>query len=52
MGATPAELTNQETGSESPVALWFGIGLGAVGIVGLIIGAFILVSSNGREISD
>ena len=42
---TPAEVPNQESGPRTSVALWFGVGLGAVSLVGVAVGAFILVSS-------
>ena len=42
---TPTEMPNRESESGTPLALWFGVGLGAVSLVGLMIGAFILVSS-------
>ena len=47
--ATPAEGTTGESGSGPSATLWVGIGLGAVGFVGVAFGAFILVSSRERR---
>ena len=44
---TSTEMPNRESGRGTTLALGFGIGLGAISLVGLAIGAFIFVSSRG-----
>jgi hypothetical protein len=41
----PTETTAQESGSGPSTALWVGVGLGIVGLLGLAVGVFILMSS-------
>lgn len=43
------EITTEESGSGPSPALWLGLGLGAVGLVGLATGVFILMSPQRRR---
>jgi hypothetical protein len=43
------EMTTRERESGPSASLWVGVGLGAVGLVGLAMGAFILMSSQRRR---